>query len=121
MTTTSSAASCSAAALCALLALLLLSVAGCGGTQEATGEQEATTIEVENQGRSRAVVYVLRGTRFRLGAVEAAGAETFTVPPGFVSGTTTLRFVAAPLGGGAEVSREITVRPGDAVGMTILP
>lgn len=107
-------------ALPGLLLLLLAPLAACGSTEAVEGQEE-TKIEVENQGFNRAVIYVLRGTRFRLGAVEGRNTDTFTIPPSFISGITTLRFIAEPLGGRAEVSQEITVTPGDTVSLTILP
>jgi len=68
-------------------------------------------------------VYAVRsGQRVRLGLATGNSKTNLAIPPTLVSGPTTLRFVADPIGGRrASVSQEITVAPGDTVVMTIPP
>jgi hypothetical protein len=58
----------------------------------------------------------------RLGTATGNSKSNFVVPSFLMSGLTTLRFVADPIGGRrASVSEEITITPGDTVVLTIPP
>lgn len=102
---------------------LFLSLLACGTMSRGSGQSEPTAVRVDNQGFTDMTVYALRSSqRIRLGLVPGLTVRTFEVPPGLVSGLTTLRFVADPIGSTRpSVSEEITVAPGDTVMMTIPP
>jgi hypothetical protein len=93
------------------------------GTGSGAGQNEPTAVRVDNQGFTDMTVYAVRSSqRVRLGLVPGHAVKTFDVPPGLVSGLTTLRFVADPIGSTRpSVSEEITVAPGDTVMMMIPP
>ncbi|MFL5477864.1 MAG: hypothetical protein ACJ79X_02490, partial [Gemmatimonadaceae bacterium] len=60
--------------------------------------------------------------RVRLGIANGNGKTNLRIPSVLMSGLTPLRFVADPIGGRrASVSQEITVAPGDTVGLLIPP
>ena len=82
-----------------------------------------TVVQVDNQGFLDMAVYVLRSSeRLRLGTATGNSKSNLRIPTGIVTGLTPLRFVADPIGGTrASVSEEITVTPGDTVGLTIPP
>ena len=84
---------------------------------------QSTVVLVDNQGFLDMAVYVMRSSeRVRLGMATGNSKSNFRVPAGIVSGLTPLRFIADPIGGSrASVSEEITVAPGDTVGLTIPP
>jgi hypothetical protein len=101
-----------------------LSLLACSSVAPGSGGQnEPTAVRVDNQGFTDMTVYALRSSqRIRLGLVPGLTVRTFDVPPGLVSGLTTLRFVADPIGSTRpSVSEEITVAPGDTVMMMIPP
>lgn len=106
-----------------LAVLAVLFAAGCFAPNEVQMSDKApTTVEVENRNFQDMTVYVLRsGQRIRLGRIGGLGTETFTIPADVVRGSTTLRFVADPVGGAAEVSMEIAVLPGDMLQLIIPP
>jgi len=108
-----------------LLASMLIGVGACnafkrGDTTTTTGP---TTLEVDNQGFVDMTIYAIRSSqRIRLGTAVGNRKTDLTIPPALLSGLTTLRFVADPIGGArASVSEEITVAPGDTVGLMIPP
>ena len=108
------------------LAALMLSVAGCNAFKhgyDPTAQTGPTTLEVDNQGFVDMNVYAVRNSqRLRLGLATGNHKTTLTIPPGLISGITTLRFIADPIGGTRpSVSEEISVRPGDTVGLLIPP
>ena len=107
-------------------ALLLFGIAACAGLSGRSGSRdsnEPTVVEVNNQGFLDMTVYVLRNSqRVRLGIATGSSKTRFTIPPDVVSGISTLRFIADPIGGRRNsVSEEITVVPGDTVGLLIPP
>jgi hypothetical protein len=62
------------------------------------------------------------GARVRLGTATGNRKTNLSIPSTVMSGLTSLRFIADPIGGNrASVSQEITVAPGDTVVMTIPP
>jgi hypothetical protein len=105
---------------------IALLVAGCTGFRHgsnAIDPNQPTVVQVDNQGFLDMAVYVMRSSeRIRLGTATGNSKSSFRVPVGIVSGLTPLRFIADPIGGTrASVSEEITVAPGDTVGLTIPP
>ncbi|MFL5568924.1 MAG: hypothetical protein ACJ77T_05270 [Gemmatimonadaceae bacterium] len=89
----------------------------------ASDQSGPTVVQVDNQGFLDMTVYAARSAqRIRLGIANGNNKTNLKVPPGLVSGLTSLRFVADPIGGNrASVSQEITVAPGDTVVLTIPP
>jgi hypothetical protein len=70
------------------------------------------------------VIYAVSGggLRTRLGIVTGNSSQSFTIPSYLVRDTGPIRFLADPVGGArAPVSEEMTVQPGDIVGLTIPP
>lgn len=103
-----------------------LLVAACTGFRNGSTSVDPnapTVVQVDNQGFLDMAVYVMRSSeRVRLGTATGNSKSNFRIPMGIVSGLTPLRFVADPIGGTrASVSEEITVTPGDTVGLTIPP
>ena len=83
---------------------------------------ERTTLSVDNQSFSDMTIYATRGQRVRLGTARGKSRTVLTIPTALVTGTTTLQFIADPIGSSrAAVSEEIQVSPGDSVGITIPP
>jgi hypothetical protein len=106
-------------------ALLLLGLVACNAFSRgsATDQNQPTVLQVDNQGFLDMDVYAARSAqRVRLGVAPGNGKTNFTIPASLVSGLTSLRFIADPIGGTrASVSQEITVAPGDTVVLTIPP
>lgn len=103
-----------------------LLVAACNGFRHGSSgidPNQPTVVQVDNQGFLDMAVYVVRSSeRIRLGTATGNSKSNFRIPTGIVSGLTPLRFIADPIGGTrASVSEEITVAPGDTVGLTIPP
>jgi hypothetical protein len=101
-----------------------VSVGGCATTPRSEADILAgrTTVTVDNQSFYDMTIYVLRGQRVRLGTARGNSRTTLTIPPSIVAGVSTLRFIADPIGSSrASVSEEISVNPGDSVGLTIPP
>lgn len=106
--------------------LFVAAIAACSTFSRGSGaadQSQPTVLQVENLGFQDMDVYAVRtGQRVRLGLATGNTKTNLTIPPTLVSGPTTLRFVADPIGGRrASVSQEITVAPGDTVVMTIPP
>jgi hypothetical protein len=81
-----------------------------------------TTLTVDNQSFSDMTIYATRGQRVRLGTARGKSRTVLTIPPALVTGTSTLRFIADPIGSSrASVSEEIQVSPGDSIGIAIPP
>ena len=106
-------------------ALLVLGATACktlshGGTAD---QNQPTVLQVDNQGFLDMNVYASRsGQHVRLGTATGNNKTNFTIPRSLVTGLTSLRFIADPIGGSrASVSQEITVTPGDTVVLTIPP
>ena len=105
--------------------LLFLGIAACASSRGSgsSDQSQPAVLEVDNQGFLDMTVYATRSAqRVRVGIATGNTKTKFTLPPGLVSGLTSLRFVADPIGGSrASVSQEITVAPGDTVVLTIPP
>jgi hypothetical protein len=108
-----------------LFASMLIGLGACNGFKH--GDPNAvtgpTTLQVDNQGFVDMTIYALRSSqRIRLGTAVGNRKTDLTIPPALLSGMTTLRFIADPIGGSRpSVSQEITVEPGDTVGLMIPP
>ena len=107
-------------------AFLLGGTLGCNAFHrgsDTTVQNQATVVQVDNQGFLDMTVYAARSSeRIRLGIATGNSKTNFNIPSVLVSGLTPLRFVADPIGGRrASVSEEITVAPGDTVVLTIPP
>jgi hypothetical protein len=76
-----------------------------------------TKVRVENQNVADMTIYVYQGSqRMRIGRVSGNGTTDIVIPKSVVSGVTTLRFGAEPLGNRRGiVSQPIPVSPGDLV------
>ena len=109
-----------------LLALLVALLPACNAfRRQSTADQANPTIlEVDNRGFVDMTVYALRDSeRIRLGTATGNQKTTISIPAYLLNGmAATLRFIADPIGGTrASVSEEITVVPGDTVGLMIPP
>jgi hypothetical protein len=109
----------------ALPLMLAASVAACSRSRAAVDEEArpATYVRVTNQAFLDMNVYVLRGgQRLRLGTVGANQTMRLRIPDNVVFGSTSLRFLADPIGSQrVSQSFDILVSPGDEVVMTIPP
>jgi hypothetical protein len=110
--------------LCLLLALA--STFGCrtsGAPANTNDGAVTTTIDIQNQDFNDMTVYVLvNGQRIRLGIAPGLKTTVLTIPRYLVASTSTLRFVADPIGGNRmPVSEQIDVSPGDQLVMVINP
>ena len=108
------------------LALFLASAGACNAfrnSPDTTVQSEPTRLVVDNQGFVDMTVYVVRNSqRLRIGTATGNQKTTLTIPRSIMSGITTLRFIADPIGGSRpSVSEEISVVPGDTVGLLIPP
>src|SRR2546423_9130159 len=92
-------------------------------SSDTTLPNQATVVQVDNQGFLDMTVYAARSSeRIRLGIATGNSKTNFRIPSVLVSGLTPLHFVADPIGGRrASVSQEITVAPGATVVLTIPP
>jgi hypothetical protein len=109
-----------------VFALLVLGASACNAFSRGSGssdQNQPTVLQVDNQGFLDMTVYALRSSqRVRVGTATGNSKSNFTIPSFLMSGLTTLRFVADPIGGRrASVSQEITITPGDTVVLTIPP
>ena len=100
-------------------------IAGCAssGVNAQSIKRDPTIVVVDNQALLDMTVYVLRGSqRVRLGIATGLSKSRFTVPPGIVFGSTSLRFLADPIGSQrTPVSEEIIVIEGDEITLRIPP
>jgi hypothetical protein len=107
------------------LIVALAITAACAGRPHDTAAQPAdsASVQVQNQGFSDMVVYVINGgQRIRLGLATGNSTHTFTIPRHLIRGAGGIRFLADPVGGNrSPVSEEMTVNPGDVVTLTIPP
>lgn len=103
------------------LGVAITALAGCATSHNLRETQPQTTLMVENQATLDMTVYVLRGSeRIRLGIATALRSTQLRIPPDLIFGSTSLRFLADPIGANRlPASEEIIVNPGDIVSMTI--
>jgi hypothetical protein len=108
-----------------VLLLLMAMLAACSRSRQegARPRNAETSLRVDNRSFSDHTIYVLRsGQRIRLGLATGLQSTSFLIPRNLIFGATALRFLADPIGGNrAPVSQEITVLPGDEVGLIIQP
>ena len=95
----------------------------CASSGANTVTREQTFLMVDNQSVLDHTIYVIRGSqRLRVGQATGLSRTRLRLPNGVMSGITTLRFIADPIGGNrTPVSEEITVQEGDEVGLRIPP
>lgn len=106
-----------------LAACFTLTACASSGTNASSVTHEPTTVVVDNQALLDMNIYVFRGSqRLRLGTATGLSRTRFTIPSGILSGITTLRFQADPIGASrSPISEEITINEGDEVGLKIPP
>jgi hypothetical protein len=110
-------------------ALLLLAVSACAGngrsgTASSPSAEEAaerTTVRVENQAWSQAVIYVMHlSQRVRLGEVNGNSTRTFTIPSDVVGAVQSVTFLADPIGSRRTArSFQMQIRRGEEITLTI--
>ena len=106
------------AALCAIFA----ACASMGKQQPST--ENPTTLVVDNRNVLDMNIYIVRdgGQRIRVGTATGLTKTKLTIPRGVVLGSTTVRFLADPIGSTrGPISEEITMMPGDEVGLMLPP
>jgi hypothetical protein len=105
--------------------LALAALTACGGrSPEANPNPESPAmLQVENQSFSDMVIYAVSGAqRVRLGLATGNSTKSFTIPIYLIRGAGPLRFLADPIGSNrTPISEELSVQPGDIVGLTIPP
>jgi outer membrane lipoprotein SlyB len=105
--------------------LVALALAGCSHNQADTGiiPDQSTILRVDNQSFNDMRIYVIQGgQRIRVGTANGKNTSTFKVPRSIISGFTTVRVEAVPIGAnGHSVSEEISVQPGEELELRILP
>jgi hypothetical protein len=108
-----------------LLASIVIGAGACNAFRhgDTTSTTAPTTLQVDNQGFVDMTIYAVRSVqRIRLGTAPGNRKTDLTIPPALLGGLTTLRFIADPIGGARpSVSEQITVAPGDTVGLMIPP
>ena len=108
--------------LCFLVLLLGFSLAACRSSEEQTAPPVPDlTVHVQNNSVLDVVIYAIRETvRERLGTVTTARTSTFTIPGYLLTGTSTLRFVADPIGSRNEyLIGDVVVFPGDEIHLLV--
>lgn len=99
-------------------------VTGCASAPRSEVDviNQTTTVTVDNQSFSDMTIYASRGQRIRLGTARGKAKTVLTIPSSLVTGTSTLQFIADPIGSSrTSVSEEIHVSEGDSIGVTIPP
>ena len=100
-------------------------LSACGGSKPDPGVSPdmPTTVRVENQSGDDMTIYVVKsGQRLRLGTVNVGMTQTFKLAKPIVTGMTTLRFLADPIGGRRNsISEEISLRPGEEIVLRLGP
>ena len=105
------------------LAMLVALASGCWTRASTDDMGPPAAIRVQNQSSYRMTMYAYRGAaRARLGAVNPFSTAVLGIPRAVVGTGATLRFVGDPLAGNRQpISEEISVSPGDTIGMLIPP
>lgn len=109
----------------ALTAFAVLAPTACRTSRGPAGQQRddqlQTTLRVDNQAFLDMTIYVVQGgQRIRLGNAGGSSITMLTIPSYLIFGSTTLRFIADPIGGQRlPVSSDIQVSKGDQVMLTI--
>ncbi len=109
----------------ALLLLVMGAFSGCSRSARAPREPltAETAVRVENRNFADMNIFVIRaGQRIRLGTVTGLSTRVLEIPRSVMAGPTPLQFLADPIGSNrTPISQEITVQPGDEVGLVIPP
>ncbi len=107
------------------IAALCVFFAACAsmGKQTPLDPSQATTVVVNNQAVLDMNIYIVRGgQRIRLGTANALSTTKLSVPRGIISGVTSVRFLADPIGSNrTPISEEITVAEGDEIKLMLPP
>jgi hypothetical protein len=105
------------------LTVALFACASSSKYPDLSNRPEPTSIRVENETFSDMTIYASHSSnRIRLGTAPGHKTTILQIPSILLSGMTTLRFIADPIGSNrAGVSEEIMVTPGDSVVLTIPP
>jgi outer membrane lipoprotein SlyB len=105
--------------------LVAVALAGCSHNQAQTGliPAQRTVLKVDNQSFNDMRIYVIQGgQRIRVGTATGKTVTPFKLPPSVISGFTTIRVQAVPIGAnGNSVSEEISITPGDELELRIGP
>ena len=105
--------------------LVALALAGCSHNQADTGiiPNQPTILRVDNQSFNDMRIYVIQGgQRIRVGTANGKNTSTFKLPKSVISGFTTVRVQAVPIGAnGSSISEEISITPGDELELRITP
>ncbi len=105
--------------------LMALALARCSHNQAETGliPDEQTVLNVDNQSFNDMRIYVIQGgQRIRVGTANGKSMSSFKLPKSVISGYTTVRVEAVPIGAnGHSVSEEISITPGDTLELRITP
>lgn len=98
-------------------------IVACSSTKSNTDEPigSKTLVRIENRNFYDMTIYVLHGaSRIRLGTVTGNRTEEFIVPEYLLTGPSSIRFLADPIGGRrTPISQEISVIPGQLVELII--
>lgn len=108
------------------VAVLCAMIAACAslGKKNLPVDANPTTLVVDNRNTLDMNIYIIRsgGQRLRIGMATGLSKTKFTIPRGIVLGSTTVRFLADPIGGSrGPISEEITMMEGDEVGLMLPP
>lgn len=105
--------------------LMALALAACSHNQAETGiiPNERTVLKIDNQSFNDMKIYVIQGgQRIRVGTANGKNTAAFKLPKSVISGFTTIRIEAVPIGAnGHSISEEITITPGDELELRITP
>lgn len=108
----------SVAALCAIFA----ACASLGKQNQVP--YEPTTVIVDNRSIMDMDMYIIRdgGQRLRIGMATGLAKTKLTIPRGIVLGSTTVRFLADPIGANrGPISEEVTMNVGDEITLMLPP
>jgi hypothetical protein len=111
-------------------ALLLPFLGACAMSSNATNDrfdhgaylaEPNVTVEIQNESSSDMEVFAMGPSmRYRLGLVTTVGTHAFKIPHQLIRDGRTIRFVAAPIGGGTRFAiATVRVEPGDWVELSI--
>ncbi len=108
------------------VAVLCAIIAACAslGKQIPVDKTQETAVVVDNRSVLDMNMYIIRsgGQRLRIGTAQGLSKTRLVIPRGIVLGSTTVRFLADPIGGNrGPVSEEISMDVGDEVGLAIPP
>jgi hypothetical protein len=107
----------------ALLLAACVAMPACATGGANVSQEEPAVVVVDNRALLDHTIYVLRGAqRLRLGVASGLRKTRLNLPASIILGTTTLRFLADPIGGSRNpVSEEINIVPGDEIQLTRPP